>query len=134
MDARALLARKKLERKKAAAAKPKINSPFAEYDSLGKLKCKICLINIKHESLWNSHVSSRQHKLAIQRIKEEKNKLKASISASTSHSIPNKTIQKKEPVPKQNTVLLSGYGSESDSDEMIKVIMKLLKMNQIVNV
>jgi len=59
MDARALLARKKLERKKAAAAKPKINSPFAEYDSLGKLKCKICLINIKHESLWNSHVSSK---------------------------------------------------------------------------
>ena len=59
MDARALLARKKLERKKAAAAKPKINSLFAEYDSLGKLKCKICSVNIKHESLWNSHVASK---------------------------------------------------------------------------
>ncbi|ORX60079.1 hypothetical protein BCR36DRAFT_408438 [Piromyces finnis] len=116
MDARALLARKKLERKKAAAAKTKINSPFAEYDSLGKLKCKICLINIKHESLWNSHVSGKQHKLAIQRIREEKNKLKSSISSSNSHVISNRTIPKKETPPKQNTLLLGGYDSDSDAD------------------
>jgi len=120
MDARALLARKKLERKKAASAKQKkINSPFAEYDSLGKLKCKICLISIKHESLWNSHLSSRQHKLSIQRIKEEKNKLLATASIHNTH-IQNKEVTSTKKIekssPKQNAVLLSGYDSSNDSN------------------
>jgi hypothetical protein len=124
MDTRALLAKKKLERKKAAASKQKkINSPFAEYDSLGKLKCRICLINIKHETLWNSHLSSRQHKLAIQRIKDEKNKLLASAS---SHNIPTQnrkskittsnSLKKVEKPSKENALLLSGYDSASDSN------------------
>lgn len=51
------------ERKNAQSQqKQRIESPLAKYDEKGKLSCVLCLVQIKDESLWSSHLISKIHK------------------------------------------------------------------------
>lgn len=62
-DARALL-RKEREARRIA-------HPQATYSTTGKLICLICQLQLKSESLWNSHLRSPQHLTCLQRYEEE---------------------------------------------------------------
>lgn len=51
-----------MQQKKSEAASRRIDSPLAKYDAANQLSCVVCTVKIKNESLWTSHLSSKQHK------------------------------------------------------------------------
>ncbi|KAI0986818.1 hypothetical protein GJ496_004771 [Pomphorhynchus laevis] len=46
------------------------SSPFAKFDARGNLSCIVCKIRIKNTLHWNSHLHSKEHKIAANRFKE----------------------------------------------------------------
>jgi zinc finger protein 830 len=51
-----------------ARASRRINHPQATYSTTGNVVCLICHIQLKAESLWESHLRSSQHAMRLQRI------------------------------------------------------------------
>ncbi|MBW0524811.1 hypothetical protein O181_064526 [Austropuccinia psidii MF-1] len=52
----------------------RIQHQFAKYDSLGRLTCTICLgVVVKSEALWPSHLTSKPHRLNLQRHQSNTN-------------------------------------------------------------
>lgn len=51
----------------ARSSSKQLSHPFAKYDTTARLSCSLCSTQIKHESLWSSHLISKLHraKLAI---------------------------------------------------------------------
>ncbi|XP_073534566.1 zinc finger protein 830 [Phyllobates terribilis] len=56
-------------KQRETAAKKKIESPVAKYNSLGQLSCVVCNIPIKSESLWQAHILGKQHKEKVADLK-----------------------------------------------------------------
>lgn len=61
-DVRSLLASERASRR--------IQHPNASYTESGKLLCNVCAVQIKRESLWDSHIESPQHNLLAQKARE----------------------------------------------------------------
>lgn len=61
---RSALAQKKQEKK--------ITSPLVRYNAVGQPVCRVCEVTVKDEALWDAHVASKQHKLAILELKKQK--------------------------------------------------------------
>ncbi|KAI9718776.1 MAG: hypothetical protein M1812_003950 [Candelaria pacifica] len=51
-------------------ASRRINHPQATYSTTGLLVCLVCHIQLKSESLWDSHLRSSQHAMRLQRIRD----------------------------------------------------------------
>ncbi|MCJ1336412.1 hypothetical protein MMC09_001688 [Bachmanniomyces sp. S44760] len=51
-------------------ASRRINHPQATYSTTGTVVCLVCHIQLKSESLWDSHLKSAQHAMRLQRIKD----------------------------------------------------------------
>ncbi|XP_077563017.1 zinc finger protein 830 [Haemaphysalis longicornis] len=59
------------ERKEALSqSSKKITSPYARYNSLGQLTCTVCMVHIKSETLWATHVLGKAHKESVEDFKE----------------------------------------------------------------
>ncbi|XP_073443831.1 zinc finger protein 830 isoform X2 [Dendrobates tinctorius] len=56
-------------KQRETAAKKKIESPLAKYNSLGQLSCVVCNIPIKSELLWQTHILGKQHKEKVAELK-----------------------------------------------------------------
>ncbi|XP_077125653.1 zinc finger protein 830 [Ranitomeya variabilis] len=56
-------------KQRETAAKKKIESPLAKYNSLGQLSCVVCNIPIKSELLWQAHILGKQHKEKVAELK-----------------------------------------------------------------
>ncbi|KAL1306113.1 hypothetical protein AAFC00_004230 [Neodothiora populina] len=52
-------------------ASRRINHPHASYTESGKLLCTVCALQIKTESLWESHIKSPQHALRLQQMRDK---------------------------------------------------------------
>ncbi|PAV16607.1 coiled-coil domain-containing 16 [Pyrrhoderma noxium] len=61
-DARTLLRAKRQE--------ARIQHPFAAYTSSGQLRCTACSSSIKSASMWEGHLGSKPHRLAVSRLRE----------------------------------------------------------------
>lgn len=88
-DLRALMQEKK---RKLTEAKRKIDSPLAKYLDDKTLLCIICNSTVKSESMWYTHINSKNHRDSIARKKQSKEKL------SSQTAVVNINI-KKEPNP-----------------------------------
>ncbi len=51
-------------------ASRRIHHPQATYSTTGTLVCLVCHIQLKSESLWDSHLKSAQHAMRLQRIRD----------------------------------------------------------------
>ncbi|KAI9795918.1 MAG: hypothetical protein M1835_004947 [Candelina submexicana] len=51
-------------------ASRRISHPQATYSTTGTLVCLVCHIQLKSESLWDSHLRSAQHAMRLQRIRD----------------------------------------------------------------
>ncbi|KAI1280608.1 Zinc finger protein [Halotydeus destructor] len=60
---------KRLMQAKRNASSRKVDSPLAKYDSSGTLTCIVCKCKLSSDSLWMSHLSSKQHKEKIEAMK-----------------------------------------------------------------
>ncbi|KAM4028358.1 zinc finger protein 830 [Anomaloglossus baeobatrachus] len=69
-------------KQRETAAKKKVESPLAKYNSLGQLSCVVCNIPIKSELLWQAHILGKQHKEKVAELKGGKVK-ESSPSVST---------------------------------------------------
>ncbi|KAG0149203.1 hypothetical protein CROQUDRAFT_131513 [Cronartium quercuum f. sp. fusiforme G11] len=48
----------------------RIQHQYAKYDAFGKLICTLCNgLGVKTEALWPSHLTSKQHRLSLQKLK-----------------------------------------------------------------
>ncbi|XP_075682976.1 zinc finger protein 830 [Rhinoderma darwinii] len=59
-------------KQRETAAKKKIESPLAKYNSLGHLSCVVCNIPIKNELLWQAHLLGKPHKEKVADLKGTK--------------------------------------------------------------
>ncbi|KAJ3342445.1 hypothetical protein HDU93_002203 [Gonapodya sp. JEL0774] len=59
-DVRKLFSANKRDKEKEKARR--IEGKFVRYDSQSRLWCTSCNVQIKHESLWNSHLTSKGHR------------------------------------------------------------------------
>ncbi|MEE6465395.1 hypothetical protein FKM82_006545 [Ascaphus truei] len=60
------------EKQRGSAARKRIESPLAKYNSLGHLSCIICNTQIKNELLWQAHILGKQHKEKVAELKDTK--------------------------------------------------------------
>ncbi|XP_033838390.1 zinc finger protein 830 [Periophthalmus magnuspinnatus] len=60
------------EKQRQASEKKRVESPFAQYNSLGHLSCVICDVQIKSHLLWTTHVLGKQHKEKVAELREAK--------------------------------------------------------------
>ncbi|XP_044149858.1 zinc finger protein 830 isoform X1 [Bufo gargarizans] len=81
-------------KQREAAAKKKIESPLAKYNSLGQLSCVVCSTLLKSELLWQAHILGKQHKEKVAELKGTQVKA-SSPSVSTQLS---QTTKRKGPV------------------------------------
>ncbi|MCJ1231729.1 hypothetical protein MMC12_008408 [Toensbergia leucococca] len=51
-------------------ASRRITHPQATYSTTGTLVCLVCHIQLKAESLWDTHLNSAQHAMRLQRIRD----------------------------------------------------------------
>ncbi|MCJ1253470.1 hypothetical protein MMC24_001282 [Lignoscripta atroalba] len=51
-------------------ASRRITHPQVTYSTTGTLVCLVCHIQLKSESLWDSHLKSKQHAMRLQRIRD----------------------------------------------------------------
>ncbi|XP_077483579.1 zinc finger protein 830 [Amblyomma americanum] len=59
------------ERKEALSqSSKKITSPYAKYNSLGQLMCSVCMVHVKTETLWATHVLGKAHKQNVEDFKQ----------------------------------------------------------------
>ncbi|GAA5982769.1 hypothetical protein JCM11641_007782 [Rhodosporidiobolus odoratus] len=56
---------------KAKKASARLDAPHARYSHSGQLSCALCGLNLKHESLWGSHIISKTHRLNLQKYDAE---------------------------------------------------------------
>lgn len=61
-DARTLLRAKRQE--------ARIQHPFAAYTSSGQLRCTACSTPVKSSAMWEGHLGSKPHRLAVARLRE----------------------------------------------------------------
>ncbi|XP_069814361.1 zinc finger protein 830 [Dendropsophus ebraccatus] len=59
-------------KQRETAAKKRIESPLAKYNSLGQLSCAVCNVQIKNELLWQAHILGKQHKEKVAELKGTK--------------------------------------------------------------
>ncbi|XP_056376737.1 zinc finger protein 830 [Hyla sarda] len=59
-------------KQRETAAKKRIESPLAKYNSLGQLSCVVCNLQIKTELLWQAHILGKQHKEKVAELKGTK--------------------------------------------------------------
>lgn len=62
-DARALLRAKRQE------SEARINHPYASYNAAGQLRCTACGLPVKGGSMWEGHVGSKAHRVAVRKMK-----------------------------------------------------------------
>ncbi|KAL5526040.1 hypothetical protein ACEPAG_7378 [Sanghuangporus baumii] len=62
-DARSLLRAKRQE------SEARINHPYASYTSAGQLRCSACGISIKTAAMWEGHIGSKAHRVAVRNMK-----------------------------------------------------------------
>ncbi|KLO11558.1 hypothetical protein SCHPADRAFT_905904 [Schizopora paradoxa] len=62
-DARALLRAKRQE--------ARINHPYASYSSSGQLRCSVCATVVKQASMWEGHIGSKAHRVAVSKLREK---------------------------------------------------------------
>ena len=48
----------------------RISHPQAQYSSSGALSCRVCLLPLRAESLWELHIQSKQHQINAQKRTE----------------------------------------------------------------
>ena len=73
-DVRALLKQKRQQ------AAPRITHPLAQYTPNNQLQCKACNIPVK-EFMWEGHVGSKKHRMAVARLREEQARAEAARAA-----------------------------------------------------
>ena len=62
-DARSLLRAKRQE------SEVRVNHPYASYTSTGQLRCSACGVPIKTAAMWEGHVGSKAHRVAVRNMK-----------------------------------------------------------------
>lgn len=62
-DARALLRAKRQE--------VRINHPYASYSASGQLRCSVCSTVVKQASMWEGHIGSKAHRVAVSKLREK---------------------------------------------------------------
>ncbi|GAM18504.1 hypothetical protein SAMD00019534_016790 [Acytostelium subglobosum LB1] len=107
---------------KSAAASQKITSPYAKYNTSGKLSCILCSMNINNESMWMAHCNSKKHKDALQQHLQPNtqqphqttnNQVKRSIEETSSTQAPSKKT-------KTDTTTTSSQTSSSNNKKVEK--------------
>ncbi|GAA5963343.1 hypothetical protein JCM21900_002045 [Sporobolomyces salmonicolor] len=56
---------------KARKASARLQHPHARYSPAGQLSCALCGLPLKADSLWGSHLVSKQHRVNVQRWEAE---------------------------------------------------------------
>ncbi|KAE9531333.1 hypothetical protein AGLY_010539 [Aphis glycines] len=85
-ELRLLMLKQKLQTQRV---KKKIESPLAKYpfnykiNISGQLSCIVCKLNIKDDSLWSVHISSKVHKENISKRKPESSKMTERLAVTT---------------------------------------------------
>ncbi|KZF21076.1 hypothetical protein L228DRAFT_269478 [Xylona heveae TC161] len=51
-------------------ASRRITHPYATYSSTGTLVCILCQVQLKSDTLWDTHLRSRQHGTQLQRLRD----------------------------------------------------------------
>ncbi|KAL5526862.1 hypothetical protein ACEPAF_8589 [Sanghuangporus sanghuang] len=71
-DARSLLRARRQE------SEARISHPYASYASTGQLRCSACGISIKTAAMWEGHIGSKAHRVAVRNMKalEEAERMK----------------------------------------------------------
>ena len=72
-DARALLRAKRQE--------VRITHPYATYSSTGQLRCTICSTTVKQASMWEGHLGSKSHRVAVMKLREQEERRRAEEAA-----------------------------------------------------
>ena len=65
-DARSLLRAKRQE--------ARISHPYAVYSSSGQLRCTVCGTAVKQASMWEGHLGSKAHRVAVTKMREKAEK------------------------------------------------------------
>ncbi|XP_015366781.1 PREDICTED: zinc finger protein 830 [Diuraphis noxia] len=79
-ELRLLMLKQKLQTQRV---KKKIESPLAKYSITGQLSCVVCKLNIKDDSLWSVHISSKVHKENISKRKPESSRMTERLAVTT---------------------------------------------------
>ncbi|EFA81074.1 hypothetical protein PPL_05910 [Heterostelium album PN500] len=92
-DLRALMnkAKANASEKKVVATK-QIDSPFAKYNSAGKLSCVICNLNINNESMWTAHCNSNKHKESLDQLSKQKQSITKQQQPQQQSNTPKRQI------------------------------------------
>ncbi|XP_026811982.1 zinc finger protein 830 [Rhopalosiphum maidis] len=105
-ELRLLMLKQKLQTQRV---KKKIESPLAKYSINGQLSCIVCKLNIKDDSLWSVHISSKVHKENISKRKPESSKMTERLAVTTESL--KRTLPKQESFvpPKKLKGILKNY-------------------------
>lgn len=105
-ELRLLMLKQKLQTQRV---KKKIESPLAKYSISGQLSCIVCKLNIKDDSLWSVHISSKVHKENISKRKPESSKMTERLAVTTESL--KRTLPKQESFvpPKKLKGILKNY-------------------------
>ncbi|XP_029347879.1 zinc finger protein 830 [Acyrthosiphon pisum] len=89
--------------------KKKIESPLAKYSLSGQLSCAVCKLNIKDDSSWSVHISSKVHKDNISKRKPESSRMTERLAVTTESL--KRTLPKQESFvpPKKLKGILKNY-------------------------
>ena len=74
----------------------RVTHPQASYTSTGSLLCLVCRVQVKSESLWNSHLHSTQHTAQLRKSQISKPSAPhVSETTSTSNGLSNRSKKRK---------------------------------------
>lgn len=107
-ELRLLMLKQKLQTQRV---KKKIESPLAKYSINGQLSCILCKLNIKDDSLWSVHISSKVHKENISKRKPESSRMTERLAVTTESL--KRTLPKQESFvpPKKLKGILKNYNA-----------------------
>jgi zinc finger protein 830 len=105
-ELRLLMLKQKLQTQRV---KKKIESPLAKYSLSGQLSCAVCKLNIKDDSSWSVHISSKVHKENITKRKPESSRMTERLAVTTESL--KRTLPKQESFvpPKKLKGILKNY-------------------------
>ncbi|XP_001948404.3 zinc finger protein 830 [Acyrthosiphon pisum] len=105
-ELRLLMLKQKLQTQRV---KKKIESPLAKYSLSGQLSCAVCKLNIKDDSSWSVHISSKVHKDNISKRKPESSRMTERLAVTTESL--KRTLPKQESFvpPKKLKGILKNY-------------------------
>lgn len=84
-DARALLRAKRQE--------AKVTHPYAAYSSTGQLRCTVCGTPVKQASMWEGHLGSKSHRVAVMKMREQEEKERRRAEEATAATTKRKAAE-----------------------------------------